>query len=323
MLALLSGLSARHLEQHFPCPSPDSYYQGLQRSYTGQGAHLHLVPYSCELSSATALQLKEAIVSAFGPRATLHLSSPSPSAKEDALPASAVPGTGATLAVALFSLAATPKTRTTAASSAPSPTGCPPARPWPPWWTKAASWPALAASPSARKNAAGPGPACSKARRRSRLRPSWTPPPPAWPTASPASSTPLPARKPPGILQPATIQLSLVSHTNTGKTTLARSLIGRDVGEIRDEAHVTALAECHRLIDTTDGHVLNLWDTPGFGDSARLIKRLRLQGTRWAGCSPKCGTAGATALVQPAGHPQRARAGRRGALPGQRRREAR
>ena len=79
-------------------------------------------------------------------------------------------------------------------------------------------------------------------------------------------------------VQPTTIQLSLVSHTNTGKTTLARSLIGRDVGEIRDEAHVTALAECHRMIETADGHVLNLWDTPGFGDSARLIKRLRLQG---------------------------------------------
>lgn len=79
-------------------------------------------------------------------------------------------------------------------------------------------------------------------------------------------------------LQPTTIQLSLVSHTNTGKTTLARSLIGRDVGEIRDEAHVTALAECHRMIESADGQVLNLWDTPGFGDSARLIKRLRLQG---------------------------------------------
>lgn len=77
---------------------------------------------------------------------------------------------------------------------------------------------------------------------------------------------------------PETLQLSLVSHTNTGKTTLARSLIGRDVGEIRDEAHVTAFAECHTLIESPDGHVLKLWDTPGFGDSARLIKRLRQQG---------------------------------------------
>lgn len=75
-----------------------------------------------------------------------------------------------------------------------------------------------------------------------------------------------------------TINLSLVSHTNTGKTTLARSLIGRDVGEIRDEAHVTALAERYRMIETPGGDALELWDTPGFGDSARLVQRLRQQG---------------------------------------------
>lgn len=75
-----------------------------------------------------------------------------------------------------------------------------------------------------------------------------------------------------------TINLSLVSHTNTGKTTLARSLIGRDVGEIRDEAHVTALAERYRMIETAEGDALDLWDTPGFGDSARLVQRLRQQG---------------------------------------------
>lgn len=109
ILALLSGFAARHLERHFPLPLTDSYFQGLQRSYTGQGAQLHLVPYSYELSPATALQLKEAIVSAFGPRATLHLSPPIAFGEEDTLPASATPGVGTTLAVALFSLAATPE----------------------------------------------------------------------------------------------------------------------------------------------------------------------------------------------------------------------
>ena len=74
---------------------------------------------------------------------------------------------------------------------------------------------------------------------------------------------------------PATIQLSLVSHTNVGKTTLARTLLRRDIGEVRDQAHVTDLAEAQRLIDTPQGDVLLLWDTPGFGDSARLLKRLR------------------------------------------------
>ena len=72
------------------------------------------------------------------------------------------------------------------------------------------------------------------------------------------------------------IQLSLVSHTNVGKTTLMRTLLRRDVGEVADRAHVTELSEAHPLVETPDGDVLRLWDTPGFGDSARLLKRLRV-----------------------------------------------
>ena len=73
-----------------------------------------------------------------------------------------------------------------------------------------------------------------------------------------------------------TISLSLVSHTNVGKTTLARTLLGRDVGEVRDEAHVTESAEAELLIETQapDSDRLMLWDTPGFGDSLRLAKRM-------------------------------------------------
>lgn len=74
----------------------------------------------------------------------------------------------------------------------------------------------------------------------------------------------------------ATVNLSLVSHTNVGKTTLARTLLRRDIGEVRDQAHVTEAAEGHVLIDTPRGDVLRLWDTPGLGDSARLRKRLRM-----------------------------------------------
>ncbi len=76
----------------------------------------------------------------------------------------------------------------------------------------------------------------------------------------------------------ATIALSLISHTNAGKTTLARTLLGRDVGEVRDAPHVTTDATSWPLIETLDGDVLLLWDTPGFGDSARLAKRLAQQG---------------------------------------------
>ncbi len=74
---------------------------------------------------------------------------------------------------------------------------------------------------------------------------------------------------------PGTIALSLVSHTNVGKTTLARTLLGRDVGEVRDAAHVTEFADVYTLITTAEGESLQLWDTPGFGDSVRLLTRLR------------------------------------------------
>lgn len=70
------------------------------------------------------------------------------------------------------------------------------------------------------------------------------------------------------------ISLSLVSHTNAGKTTLARTLLGQEVGIIRDESHVTEVAEQYEMIRSEAGDVLMLWDTPGFGDSVRLAKRL-------------------------------------------------
>jgi hypothetical protein len=77
----------------------------------------------------------------------------------------------------------------------------------------------------------------------------------------------------------ATLTLSLVSHTNAGKTTLARTLLRQDVGEVRDAPHVTEWASTHELIGTVEGDRLCLSDTPGFGDSARLVRRLEQQGT--------------------------------------------
>ena len=77
---------------------------------------------------------------------------------------------------------------------------------------------------------------------------------------------------------PAHIQFALISHTNNGKTTLARTLIGVDLGEVRDAAHVTIFAESHTLLKTEQGDSLQLWDTPGFGDSVRLLKRLGMAG---------------------------------------------
>lgn len=74
-----------------------------------------------------------------------------------------------------------------------------------------------------------------------------------------------------------TVNLSLISHTNAGKTTLARTLLGRDVGEVRDAAHVTDLSTGYVLVQQGED-TLMLWDTPGFGDTARLLARLRNAG---------------------------------------------
>jgi hypothetical protein len=74
------------------------------------------------------------------------------------------------------------------------------------------------------------------------------------------------------------INLTVAAHTNVGKTTLVRTLLKRDIGEVADRPHVTEAAERHLLLDTPQGEALYLWDTPGFGDSARLLKRLRNSG---------------------------------------------
>jgi hypothetical protein len=76
----------------------------------------------------------------------------------------------------------------------------------------------------------------------------------------------------------ASISLSLVSHTNAGKTTLARTLLGRDVGTVRDAPHVTEFADVFTMIEAPHGERLLLWDTPGFADSGRLVQRLRASG---------------------------------------------
>ncbi|GAA4015289.1 hypothetical protein GCM10022280_12470 [Sphingomonas swuensis] len=74
-----------------------------------------------------------------------------------------------------------------------------------------------------------------------------------------------------------TVNLSLISHTNAGKTTLARTILQQDVGEVRDAAHVTQVATGYLMVQADDD-ALMLWDTPGFGDTARLVRRLRLSG---------------------------------------------
>ena len=81
----------------------------------------------------------------------------------------------------------------------------------------------------------------------------------------------------PSAAVPRTVNLSLVSHTNAGKTTLVRTLLQQDVGEVRDAAHVTEVATGYVMLQA-GADTLMLWDTPGFGDTARLVHRLRLTG---------------------------------------------
>ncbi|NNE90941.1 MAG: DUF3482 domain-containing protein [Verrucomicrobiales bacterium] len=75
------------------------------------------------------------------------------------------------------------------------------------------------------------------------------------------------------------IVLSLISHTNVGKTALARTLLRQDVGEVADRAHVTVVSEAFDLIETEQGgetYHAKLWDTPGFGSNlAKLAARLK------------------------------------------------
>ncbi|WP_239644980.1 GTPase domain-containing protein, partial [Comamonas sp. B-9] len=75
-----------------------------------------------------------------------------------------------------------------------------------------------------------------------------------------------------------TIAWCLLSHTNIGKTTLARTLVAEDIGEVQDAAHVTSQSQRYLLQRTEQGDELWLWDTPGFGDSVRLYNRLKQQG---------------------------------------------
>ena len=73
------------------------------------------------------------------------------------------------------------------------------------------------------------------------------------------------------------INLSLVSHTNIGKTTLSRTLLGRDIGDVADRPHVTETNDDYVLIRASVGcSALVLWDPPGFGASVGLATRLEV-----------------------------------------------
>jgi GTPase Era involved in 16S rRNA processing len=76
------------------------------------------------------------------------------------------------------------------------------------------------------------------------------------------------------------IVLSLISHTNIGKTSLARTLLRSDIGTVGDRPHVTDENTSHVLVQTDKTEVI-LWDTPGFGNVRKLLKRFQNEGNAW------------------------------------------
>ncbi|VAW57417.1 probable integral membrane protein NMA1898 [hydrothermal vent metagenome] len=70
------------------------------------------------------------------------------------------------------------------------------------------------------------------------------------------------------------INIAVVGHTNTGKTSLIRTLLRDDrFGEIEDMAGTTRYVE-KSTIFCADDAVLDLFDTPGFEDSSALLQAL-------------------------------------------------
>ncbi len=76
-------------------------------------------------------------------------------------------------------------------------------------------------------------------------------------------------------VQKSQIALSLISHTNIGKTTLARTLLRKDIGLVADRAHVTLENQKYTVLKTDIGESLQLWDTPGFPNCQKILSRLQ------------------------------------------------
>lgn len=75
--------------------------------------------------------------------------------------------------------------------------------------------------------------------------------------------------------QKSQIALSLISHTNIGKTTLARTLLRKEVGLVADRAHVTLENQKYTILETEAGESLQLWDTPGFPNCQKILSRVQ------------------------------------------------
>lgn len=69
------------------------------------------------------------------------------------------------------------------------------------------------------------------------------------------------------------LKIGIVGHTNSGKTTLIRTLLRRPVGEVDDRANVTQLSESQEFKD----FYANLIDTPGFQNASVYLAFLKMR----------------------------------------------
>jgi GTPase SAR1 family protein len=69
------------------------------------------------------------------------------------------------------------------------------------------------------------------------------------------------------------LKIAIVGHTNSGKTTLIRTLLRRPIGEVDDRANVTQLSKSQEFKDL---HA-NLVDTPGLQNAGGYLAFLRMR----------------------------------------------
>ena len=85
--------------------------------------------------------------------------------------------------------------------------------------------------------------------------------------------TPITSRDKTTLAQGEPLKLAVVGHTNTGKTSVLRTLL-RDVyfGEVKNEAATTRHVERAQLSDSQTGeNLVTLYDTPGLEDASGLM----------------------------------------------------
>ncbi|HNH52391.1 MAG TPA: GTPase domain-containing protein, partial [Nitrosomonas sp.] len=76
------------------------------------------------------------------------------------------------------------------------------------------------------------------------------------------------------------LNIAVVGHTNTGKTSLIRTMLrSTDFGKIEDAAGTTRHVERATIYAGSEA-ILNLHDTPGIEDAHGLLKRLKSTDSR-------------------------------------------